>query len=322
MTTSVGFWGTVLVGSALVFACEGSPGKLAQMSDAGADSGEPVGGERGADLPGYGGSQAGAGDVDPAVNGGDAPGGAPAATGSSNSGSGVEGSIVVSSSATQGVFSYKTDVHFGPAGSTEGCQVRVEGACKVTDCAPGDSPDTYPHVGTISISGGSKALSLVPNASGVYPEATGSGIYWSPGVSVRFSAVGGTLPAFPETELTPPEVVTDVLVNGVAAPVYPAKLTLSRTQPLEISWMGGTDAIGFVLGQISGLNVHVVTCDTTTDAQGFTIPETLLTELTTSTQASLQFVQTAIKPVAAGEASVALGLATHPNPGVVVVNVE
>lgn len=319
MTTSVGFWGVVLTGAAWVFGCEGTPEKVAQMSDAGAD-GAPVGDDRGSDPPGQGGKEGGGENLDPSVNGGDAQGGTQAAGGTANSGSGIKGSIVVRSSATQGVFSYKTEISFGADG-LDACNRRVEGACTIDECSPGSTPTAFPHVGTISISGGSKALSLTPSANGAYPEATGSGIYWSPGVSVLFSAEGGTLPAFPATEIEPPEVVTDVLVNGEVAPIYPAQLTLSREQPLELSWTGGNHSIGFTLGQVSGLSARVIICRTTSDAGAFSIPETVLAALAAA-PGSLQFVQTSIKEVAAGAAKVSVGLATHPNPGVVVFNVE
>lgn len=234
-----------------------SPGLLGPADSGGAagaaGAGAAAGGGAGA-RPGAGGAgAAGAGAAGRAGGtagaGGGAAGGAGAGAGGGAGGAGAgpdpAGGFVAVSSSGGAMPGYQAFAGFGSGGA---CASQVVGPCILSTCT---SPPTPADAGVITITGGAEAVTLTPQA-GTYPPAEGMRALWTGGEVLRFSAAGGTVPAFSGTVTAPPQVVVSTL-GDAAWPT--AAVPLPRSAPLVIRWSTGamTDVLVYVDTQQGGV---------------------------------------------------------------------
>ena len=140
--------------------------------------------------------------------------------------------------------------------------------------------------------------------------ASGTGAIWTPTSRIRFSAAGGTIPAFPATELVPPGLISDLKLNGANILAAPMRNTAGRAS-LAVSWTGGTGTIGFILGQRSSNSILSMPCRTDAASGTFTFPAAVTAELAVG-DGSISVSQLTHQNVVAGAYSVGLSLGANP----------
>ena len=147
--------------------------------------------------------------------------------------------------------SYSTFAGFSlidPDAPESPCTVSMEGPCRMTVCpemVPMDAgmpdagmdaavdagPMVAPNAGTIQVSGGTLALTLTPDAMGVYPPQTGTMRLWpdaTTDLTIR-SMLGADVPMFGAD-------VTGVVAVTITAP--PLSGEINRAADLPVSWTG------------------------------------------------------------------------------------
>ena len=108
------------------------------------------------------------------------------------------------------------------------------GPCKLQQC-PTSTPAGPQSAGTITITGATKPLSLVPGTDKVYAQQTSTTTLFAGGESISFAAAGADLPAFTVSVTTPAKAT-------ITAPTKPAAgslLAVNRAQDFTVSWTGG-----------------------------------------------------------------------------------
>jgi hypothetical protein len=119
--------------------------------------------------------------------------------------------------------------------STASCTTTTVGDCEVTSCSGGGTGTTPPGAaaGTVTVSGGSKTVTLQTSALGPVSESTNA-LYWNGGQLLSVSATGATVGAFNATLVVPQQIV-------VTHPYLPAtgSVAISRTGGLTLDWSGG-----------------------------------------------------------------------------------
>lgn len=143
----------------------------------------------------------------------------------------IQSTAVLGMSASAGfVSAYST------GGST--CTTSKTGSCTVTQCPTGGSSDagTPPpaSAGTISITGGSKTVQLVPSGT-TYTAQSAQQKFWNGGETIEAKSTGAEVPAF-DIKATAPAYVT---VTAPTFPASPGKVTVNRAQALGVAWNGG-----------------------------------------------------------------------------------
>jgi len=136
--------------------------------------------------------------------------------------------------------SYNISAYFtGGADPTPECTVRTEGDCTILQCgSAGADGGTFKYLsaGTLTVSGGllpAPGVTLEPDADNNYL-AAGNINPWHAGQQLTVKGGGGQIPIF-EVSVSAPTTVT---LTSPAMPDLGAKITISRTTPLEVHWSG------------------------------------------------------------------------------------
>lgn len=126
-----------------------------------------------------------------------------------------------------------TSAGFFTAGSA--CTtMQTIGPCKVQQCAT-TQPQGAQSAGTITITGATKPLSIVPGADKTYPQQTSMTSLYNGGEMITFAAPGADVPAFSVTLTTP----TKATITAPAKPAAGSLLPINRAQDFSVSWTGG-----------------------------------------------------------------------------------
>jgi hypothetical protein len=134
------------------------------------------------------------------------------------------------------------------------CGTTVIGNCTVVDCRNVDmgAPETR-SAGTISISitGKSAPLTLIPGNDGTYPTEMLSGQLWKGGETIAVSAPGSAVPGFNNSLKAPANLAGIVPAGG--------PLTINRSRDYNVTW--GTpiaDPVHALLSLDIGVSVECV----------------------------------------------------------------
>lgn len=126
-----------------------------------------------------------------------------------------------------------TSAGFFTAGSA--CTtMQTIGPCKVQQCAT-TQPQGAQSAGTITITGATKPLSLVPGTDKLYAQQTSMTSLFNGGDMITFAAAGADVPAFSVTVTTP----TKATITAPAKPAAGSLLAINRGQDFSVSWTGG-----------------------------------------------------------------------------------
>lgn len=165
---------------------------------------------------------------------------------------------------------------------------------------------TVESAGVITITGGTKTVTLMPDTMNAYPQFfDGATAAWSAGAMITISAAGGTVPAFSAT-LAAPMPVT------LTSPTQDAgTFTIDRASPLALAWTGGT--AGQVTITIAGpepmgaTSIDNITCGFPAASGAGSVPVEALMKLSAgSTGAALGVAVAEKKIVTAGQYAVTL----------------
>ena len=249
-----------------------------QNGGAGSDAGAVVddGGGQG------GGDQGGGGQGGGGQGGGGGPGGGDMASGPQHYGwVNVASSMfttttgtIVSSSAQAGFW------QLDGAQSPSTCTITKSGACTLTECPPaGDGgvplQPSRRSAGAITISGGSRTITLTPGTDGVYPtEVDSANALYAGGETLTFTAAGDAVPAFTDTFLAP----AVAQVTSPATPAGNAALPISRDSDFSVSWSGGA-AGDVTIGIYPQPTGATITCTFPASAGSGSVPASLLGKL-------------------------------------------
>jgi hypothetical protein len=209
-----------------------------------------------------------------------------------------------------------TSLEFG-IGEPDGCTKNTAGGCQVFRCpmtiaaTPGQGMG--PNVGAISIAW--SPASGPDGGNGLPPPVTFSPdsydlFYWSTGTAVTrfgFSAAGGTIPAFPATEVDVPQPFEVTQFNG--NPPGPSPPPVPRAAGLRVTWTGGTADAVFVLQQRqigSDSDLRAV-CRVAVSAGSFTFSSGVIGEFQPG-HVSLHASVVSIKMAAAGDYATTLAI--------------
>lgn len=142
------------------------------------------------------------------------------------------------------------------------CTISIEGSCLVRICTTPDVIGTNPvpqSAGTITITGGKKPLTLIPDAMGNYSSTKDSLPLWDGGEMITVSGAGATVPAFTMTLTAPVAIdITEPLNQGGGTP-----MALDRSKDFVLTWTNGGPG-SFYLTMYDGMfNVtskHMLAC--------------------------------------------------------------
>lgn len=119
------------------------------------------------------------------------------------------------------------------------CTSSTLGECKITKCTGSGSPTTRPDAGAIDVTGGTRAVTLTPMASGAYLSPSSNDTAWNGGETMTVAAAGSAsgVPAFSTT-------IVGANPAKLTSPTAPANntLTVSRVSNLVFSWTGGANS--------------------------------------------------------------------------------
>jgi hypothetical protein len=203
-------------------------------------------------------------------------------------------------------------------GEPDGCTKSTVSGCQVYRCSNtiAATPIQFvePNVGAITITwpptsgpggGGGQPPPVTLGAPNCYS------LFWqtgTPATSFGFSAAGGTIPAFPETDVDVPQLfeVTQLNGNPVGTPAPPS---VPRAAGLRVTWTGGTADAVFILQQRqvgSDADLRAV-CRIAASAGSFTFSSGVLGEFQPG-DASFDASAVSSKMVAAGDYTTTLGI--------------
>lgn len=235
--------------------------------------------------------------------------------------------------------SYRASAAFGSSQGLQGspgltCTSKTEGACVISVCTAVDggvapdadaTPDAgavvAPQVGRIDITGGVEPVAIVPDATGQYAAVSGTKVLWTGATKLTFKAVGGTIAAFPQTELEAPLGITAIKVNGAAPPAFPAKATVAKAGPLSFMWTGGSAQVSLSVVQSLGGRTVAGVCTVAASAATLAVPATLLKELSPGDAITL-VGQSVSKTVMAGAYATTLSALTSPDNSLILMTVQ
>ncbi|MBK6696043.1 MAG: hypothetical protein IPG50_28110 [Myxococcales bacterium] len=143
----------------------------------------------------------------------------------------------------------------GPATTTK---AKTVGPCLVETIGSGDEPtETALSAGTVRITGGSKAINIVPASDKTYEPVSGATPLWSGGETLEVSAQGQDVPAF-ATSLVAPSKLT---VTAPALPAAAGSLAVTRSAPFTATWAGvSTGSVVLYFEAATGSNAFTATC--------------------------------------------------------------
>ncbi len=108
------------------------------------------------------------------------------------------------------------------------------GPCAVRNCGTAQ-PQGAQSAGTITITGATKPLSLVPGTDKQYVQQTSMTSLFNGGEMITFAAAGADVPAFTVSLTTP----TKATITAPAKPAAGSLLAINRAQDYSVSWSGG-----------------------------------------------------------------------------------
>jgi hypothetical protein len=252
--------------------------------------------------------------VDSGGNGGSGSGGDPASGGSNVGGSGGTGaggsppelrrtglvlaeSISFSVSGTSVVQSGANALFFTQEAAN--CEPQVLGNCTfLSVCEGGDLVAV--SAGDITITGGQRDFTLVPNAENQYTPDFASETLFGGGDALTFSLAGSAeVPAHSEVIAAPGLIDID-------APSLAALSVIDRSSDLAFSW-SGTDQ-GTVLVRVIDVTSKLsASCSFDASANAGSVPSEVLQLLPPSNKAIVQVVTTELVDVGVGEFTVTIG---------------
>jgi hypothetical protein len=212
-----------------------------------------------------------------------------------------------------------TSLDFG-VGEPEGCAKSTVGGCQVYRCPKTieATPSQFvePNVGAINITW---PPASGPDGGGLRSPVTLGplncySLFWqtgTPATRFGFSAAGGTIPAFPETDVDVPQLfeVTQFNGNPLGPPPPPS---VPRAAGLRLTWTGGTADAVFVIQQhqIGSDNDLRAVCRVAASAGSFTFSSSVLGEFQPG-DAQLDGSAVSSKTVAAGDYATTLAIGAH-----------
>ncbi len=271
--------------SCLFLAC--TAGGTSTPTGSGGSGGPPSQGTGGSSGSGSGGSGGAGGSGGSGETGGSGGGNQP-----------ISGGVSAFSYSGGGQAGYDVGAGFGP---DSGCTDMTFGPCDIGTCAAATS---NPNAGTITVMGGTQAVTLTPGSDGSYTDATGTTALWNGGETLTISASGGMVPAFMGSVQAPAPVTVNQL-GGAAWPAATATVNVSRATDLVVTWTATT---GSVLIGIAN-NTSGMTCVFDGSAGTGTIPAAALGQLAAG-MAELDVSTGGHQMVMAGSVPVDLDLAT------------
>ncbi len=210
-----------------------------------------------------------------------------------------------------------TSLRFG-IGEPDGCAKTTTGGCRVFRCpqliAATSGASMEPNVGALTITwpapSPSEAGSGLPPSITFGPDSYDL-FYWgtaTPVSSLRFSAAGATIPAFPPTDVDAPQLLELTQVAG--SPLAASPPILSRANDLFVTWSGGTGDAVFALQQTDFATSRdtMAVCRVAAAAGSFTIPSGVLAQFQAG-DASLAASAVSAQSVAAGDYATTLAIA-------------
>lgn len=174
-----------------------------------------------------------------------------------------------------------------PAGSA--CEQEPVGPCWVTTC-PADGPPPAgpnPDAGVITVSVGTKTVTLTPDENGAYAEASGDEALWADGQTLSATGVGEEAPAF-DLSVAVPGLV------DVTAPVFPPspeQLIVSKSADLVVGWSGGgPGSVAVYLSRTDETKNVVIGCVSEADAGQMTVPAAALASVPSGPSGYMQVI--------------------------------
>ena len=170
------------------------------------------------------------------------------------------------------------------------CTTRTDGPCEVTVCTSRVSTVTRP-AGTLSLSGGTMAVSLTPNGDNTYTTAVGATQLFAEGTALMFDGSGadGGVPAFSGMVTTPGQAMLSVPAIVDATP-----LAISRMAAFAVTWVpsvpatAGTVNVRFSAVAVGGASASARCRFPLADAAG-SIPATVFTDFPAGSSGSYSF---------------------------------
>lgn len=229
---------------------------------------------------------------------------------------------LISYSFVSGGVTFKTfsaSAGFSGPGSAAPCNTTIVGMCKVSMCPPSSPPPDggvpkAPDAGNISITGGTRAVTLTPQADGTYKTATDTtNVLWNGGETLSLAAVGNVIGAFNTTVVAPKAAQ----LTMPTAPAAGAMLMVNRSTDLVLKWTGGqgSNVQAFLISSVTGGPSVVIACSFPGASGTGTVTSAALMNLQT-TNGSFSFYSENESMVAAGNYDVtttALMLGTGSN---------
>ena len=223
------------------------------------------------------------------------------------------------SSATLGSTSLKstsvTASFFDGPGRSD-CTTSQLGACTTSVCPSGVSTGggaggmPQPDAGSISVAGGSRAVSLSPKADGTYAQTDSTYALWNGGETLTVSGAGGLVPMFSATVTAP---ALNAQLTAPTAPTPGAALNIARGTDLTLRWTGaGNTTLDLTLGNNPGAGSYSsVTCSFPASAGSATVPAAALATVPAGPGLFVLFI-TNTTPFAAGGYDIKLKASASP----------
>src|SRR5262249_53997324 len=154
--------------------------------------------------------------------------------------------------------------------------IRIGPCEQLVPLGPGNPGAMFVSAGDVSVTGGTKPVTLMPQPDNTYPPFMEMGIWFDAGQTLMVSGTGATVPAFSKSVVVPSQV-------NVIAPARPANfmlpLALDRSQDLTVRWTGGNHGTVQVTLGDEGADMMPFTCHFASAAGKGVIPKEVLQRL-------------------------------------------
>lgn len=221
----------------------------------------------------------------------------------------ARGSIFITSGASSKAVPHSYEVWASFVSAPDGSPGTVT-KTSVGDCViqaystpPFMGTETSQSAGTITVSGGSVPVSLMPNQNDEYPILYDDmNDLFSGGETIEVTATGAAVPAFTATALAPAPI--DLI--SPAQPPNDGPLLVDRTKDLVFTWKGGgAGSVGAIFADEAG---DVVTCTFPSAAGTGTVPKAALAALSPSSKGAFGISPGSIQTVTAGDFEIDIGV--------------
>ena len=147
---------------------------------------------------------------------------------------------------------------------------KTVGPCEVKKVGSGTAPaEVDVSAGTIKISGGTKAIDLIPGADKTYDPVSGSAVLWNGGETLTVAGVGKDVPSF-TTSLVAPSKLT---VTMPTLPSSAASLNVVRSAPFSATWTGASSGtVVLYFDAVTASNAFSATCTFKASAGSAQVP--------------------------------------------------